>query len=144
MTATDIKRAKKIIDKHKEYTDHYADQEYTKEGILKMVEEYALYTEPVSEEAMMTKAKEFLNGDTPDIQKGVNTMHWAAYRMAKFALYMQQRQVKQIEVQPREVKESEIENALRNYAEDGIPSFCYDEAAQAIHNLIYGDSPNKQ
>ena len=55
-----------------------------------------LYTEPVSEEAMMTKAKEFLNGDTPDIQKGVKTMRWAAYRMAKFALYMQQRQVKQI------------------------------------------------
>ena len=46
--------------------------------------------------------------------------------------------------QPRKVKESEIENALQNYAEDGIPSFCYDEAAQVIHNLIYGDSPNKQ
>ncbi|HDY88222.1 MAG TPA: hypothetical protein ENH82_08930 [bacterium] len=49
MKAEDIKIAEKIIDKHAEFTDHYADQEYTKEGILKMMEEYALYTEPVSE-----------------------------------------------------------------------------------------------
>ena len=50
MKAEDIKIAEKIIDKHAEFTDHYADQEYTKEGILKMMEEYTLYTEPVSEE----------------------------------------------------------------------------------------------
>ena len=113
----------------------------------------ALYTEPVSEEAMMTKAKEFLNGDTPDIQKGVKTMHWAAYRMAKFALYMQQRQVKQIEAQPRKVEE--IESLLETYEKKWdnkkgkflpLGTFQRDKvkgAAQAIHNLIYGDSPNK-
>ncbi len=69
--------------------------EFRRGGIVNywLEEIEAQSTEPVSEEAMMTKAKEFLNGDTPDIQKGVNTMHWAAYRMAKFALYMQQRQV---------------------------------------------------
>ena len=43
MKAEDIKIAEKIIDKHAEFTDHYADQEYTKKGILKMMEEYALY-----------------------------------------------------------------------------------------------------
>ena len=49
MITEDIKIAEKIIDKHAEFTDHYADQEYTKKGILKMMEEYTLYTEPVSE-----------------------------------------------------------------------------------------------
>lgn len=51
------------------------------------------YSEPVSEETMMTEAQEFLYGDTPDIQKAVKSNHWAVYRMAQFALYMQQRQV---------------------------------------------------
>ena len=49
MVDKNIEKANEIIDKHAEFTDHYADQEYTKEGILKMMEEYALYTEPVSE-----------------------------------------------------------------------------------------------
>ena len=55
MKAEDIKIAEKIIDKHAEFTDHYADQEYTKKGILKMMEEYALHTEPVSEEVERLK-----------------------------------------------------------------------------------------
>ena len=57
--------------------------------IDKFIDKINALTEPVSEEAMMVEARKFLKGDTPDIQKGVKTMHWAAYRMAQFALYRQ-------------------------------------------------------
>ena len=100
MTATDIKRAKKIIDKHKEYTDHYADQEYTKEGILKMVEEYTLYTEPVSEEGYYIPTKK---GEIGKLMV-VSIKSMAKGRLiGKHVKWMQQRQVKQI-VEGRDYK----------------------------------------
>ena len=98
MKAEDIKIAEKIIDKHAEFTDHYADQEYTKEGILKMMEEYTLYTGPVSEltwgDVLKKSKKDFheyceLSGTKKSV--AIASVWDQAYKCAYS--WMQQRQV---------------------------------------------------
>ena len=90
MVDKNIEKANEIIDKHAEFTDHYADQEYTKEGILKMMEEYAPYIEPVSEEEIDYAAHEAAS------KIGANTSSNESKYFKKGAKWLQQRQVKQI------------------------------------------------
>ena len=87
MVDKNIEKANEIIDKHAEFTDHYADQEYTKEGILKMMEEYAPYTEPVSEEEIDYAAHEAAS------KIGANTSSNESKYFKKGAKWLQQRQV---------------------------------------------------
>jgi hypothetical protein len=59
------------------------------EDVPKMLDELMEQQPQVSEEALIKEAKVFLLSNTPDIQKAVKSRHWAAYRMAKFALHLQ-------------------------------------------------------
>ena len=146
MVDKNIEKANEIIDKHAEFTDHYADQEYTKEGILKMMDEYALYTELVSEKEIDYAAHEAAS------KIGANTSSNESKYFKKGAKWLQQRQVKQIEAQPREVTVDEFEDLLfkRKVCDyrDRQPGFGHrrehcKRLAKFLHKLIYGDSPNK-